>query len=107
MIEIDYPNEQKIYCPACGTLTLSLDAGFVMNECPHLEFLGSDEGPEFERNEWYAQWEEHRYDDDPNDDTHFIEYLRKTWDDHYVCFTQRTPPPGGLAGYTIFKFPLD
>ena len=23
MIEIDYPNEGKIYCPACGTLTLS------------------------------------------------------------------------------------
>ena len=23
MIEIDYPNEAKIYCPACGTLILS------------------------------------------------------------------------------------
>ena len=103
MIGIDYPNEQKMYCPACGTLTLSLEAGFKMNECPHLEFLGSDEGPEFERNELYAQWEEHRYDDD----AHFIEYLRKTWDDHYVFFTQSTPSPGGLAGYTIFKFPLD
>ena len=105
MIEIDYPNEQKIYCPACGTLTLSLDAGVV--NCSHLEFLGSDEGPEIEKTKWYAQWDEHRYDDDPNDTTHFMEYLRKTWDDHYVCFTQRPPPPDMLAGYTIFKFPLD
>ena len=86
MIEIDYPDNQKIYCPACGTLTLSLETPIVMNECPHLEFLGTDEGPEIEKTKWYAQWEEHRYDDDPNDDTHFMEYLRKTWDDHYVWF---------------------
>ena len=38
--------------------------------------------------------------------THFIEYFRKHLDDYYVCFTQRTPPPGMLSGYTTFHFPL-
>ena len=118
MIEIDYPNEGKIFCPACGTLTLGFgESGreFEMNECPHLEWLGSDEGPEFDRNKLWAQWnewQEKAEKEDPNywktsEITHFMEYFRKTLDDHYVCFTQRTPAPGMLSGYTIFKFPLD
>ena len=118
MIEIDYPNEGKIYCPACGTLTLGFgESGreFEMNECPHLEWLGSDEGPEFDRNKLWAQWkewEEKTENDIPvlvgkDWNSPFIEYFKKTLDDHYVCFTQRTPPPGMLSGFTIFKFPLD
>jgi hypothetical protein len=102
MIEIDYGHKQKIYCPTCGTLTLSFgESGqeFEMNKCPHLEWLGTDEGPEFDRNKLYVV--------DYDDDTHFLEHFRKTLDDHYVCFTQRTPPPGMLSGYVIFKFPLD
>ena len=118
MIEIDYGHKQKIYCPTCGTLTLSFgESGreYEMNECSHLEWLGSDEGPEFDRNKLWAhwkEWEEKSENDWPvlvgiSWNTHFIEYFKKTLDDHYVCFTQRTPPPGMLSGYTIFKFPLD
>ena len=102
MIEIDYPNEQKIYCPACGKLILDLGEG-ASADCPHVEFLGTDEGPEFDRNKWYTQWEAK----DPERTTHYMEYLAKTLDDHYVCFTQSTPAPGLLSGFTIFKFPLD
>ena len=108
MIEIDYPNEGKIYCPACGTLTLDLGKGFEMNECSHLEWLGSDEGPEFDRNKLWAQWNEWQEKAEKEDDgkcnVHFTEYFEKILDDHYVCFIQCTPAPGGLCGQTIFKF---
>ena len=114
MIEIDYPNEQKIYCPTCGKLILDLGEG-ASADCPHVEFLGTDEGPEFDRNKLWAQWkewEEKTENDIPvlvgkDWNSPFIEYFKKTLDDHYVCFTQRTPPPGMLSGFTIFKFPLD
>ena len=114
MIEIDYPNEGKIFCPACGTLTLGFgESGreFEMNECPHLEWLGTDEGPEFDRNKLWAQWNEwqektEKLDGGPEGawNIHFIEYFEKILDDHYVCFTQCTPAPSGLCGQTIFKF---
>ena len=99
MIEIDYGHKQKIYCPTCGKLVIDLGEAAIITDCPHVEFLGTDEGPEFDRNK--------RYVVDYDDDTHFLEHFRKTLDDHYVCFTQRTPPPGMLSGYVIFKFPLD
>ena len=99
MIEIDYPNKGKIYCPACGKLVIDLGEGAITEPCPHVEFLGTDEGPEFDRNK--------RYVVDYDNDTHYMESFKKTLDDHYVCFTQRTPPPGMLSGYVIFKFPLD
>ena len=117
MIEIDYPNEAEIYCPACG-ITIHMSYGesgdkFEMNECPHLVWLGTDEGPEFDRNKLSAQWNEwtektEKLDPGPSGawNTHFIEYFRKHLDDYYVCFTQSTPPPGMLSGYTIFHFPL-
>ena len=57
MIEIDYPNEGKIYCPTCGKLILDLGEG-ASADCPHVEFLGTDEGPEFDRNKLWAQWKE-------------------------------------------------
>ena len=114
MIEIDYPNEGKIYCPACGKLILDLGEAAIITDCPHVEFLGTDEGPEFDRNKLWAQWNEWQEKAEKEDpgvngawNSHFMEYFRKTLDDHYVCFTQRTPAPGMLSGYTIFKFPLD
>ena len=115
MIEIDYPNEEKIFCPACGKLVIDLGEAAIIEPCPHVEFLGTDEGPEFDRNKLWAQWnewqekaekEDPKFWEDPGN-SHFMEYFRKTLDDHYVCFTQRTPPPGMLSGYVIFKFPLD
>ena len=39
MIEIDYPNEGKIYCPACGKLILDLGEAAIITDCPHVEFL--------------------------------------------------------------------
>ena len=114
MIEIDYGHKQNIHCPTCGKLVIDLGKA-ATTDCPHLEFDGTDEGPEFDRNKLLAQWEEWQEKaekEDPNywktsEITHFMEYFRKTLDDHYVCFTQRTPPPGMLSGYVIFKFPLD
>ena len=114
MIEIDYGHKQKIYCPACGKLVIDLGEAAIIEPCPHVEFLGTDEGPEFDRNKLWTQWKEweekaEKLDPGVNGawNTHFMEYFRKTLDDHYVCFTQRTPPPGMLSGFTIFKFPLD
>ena len=110
MIEIDYPNEGKIYCPACGKLILDLGEAAIITDCPHVEFLGTDEGPEFDRNKLWTQWkewEEKKDMEDPKHQTHFTEYFKENLDDHYVCFTQCTPAPGGLCGQTIFKFPLD
>jgi len=100
MIEIDYPNEGKIFCPACGKLVIDLGEAAIIEPCPHVEFLGTDEGPEFDRNKLWAQWES-------DGKAHFTEYFKEILDDHYVCFTQCTPAPGGLCGHTIFKFPLD
>lgn len=110
MIEIDYPNKGKIYCPACGKLVIDLGEGAITEPCPHVEFLGTDEGPgglkssgpEFDRNKLWAQFESQS-----DGKAHFTEYFKEILDDHYVCFTQCTPAPGGLCGHTIFKFPLD
>ena len=114
MIEIDYPNEGKIFCPACGKLVIDLGEAAIIEPCPHVEFLGTDEGPEFDRNKLWGQWNEWQEKAEKEDagvngawNSHFLEHFKKTLDDHYVCFTQRTPPPGMLSGYVIFKFPLD
>ena len=89
MIEIDYGHKQKIYCPTCGTLTLSFgESGreYEMNECSHLEFLGTDEGPEFDRNKLWAQWNEWQEKAEKEDDgkgdwnIQFIEYFKKILD---------------------------
>ena len=107
MIEIDYPNEGKIYCPACGKLVIDLGEAAIIEPCPHVEFLGTDEGPEFDRNKLWTQWkewEEKKDMEDPKHQTHFTEYFKEILDDHYVCFTQCTPAPSGLCGQTIFKF---
>ena len=114
MIEIDYPNEGKIFCPACGKLVIDLGEAAIIEPCPHVEFLGTDEGPEFDRNKLWAQWNEwqektEKLDGGPEGawNIHFIEYFEKILDDHYVCFTQCTPAPGSLCGFVIFKFPLN
>ena len=103
MIEIHYPEKQKIFCPVCGIMTLSfgeegqLDAELVMNDCSHLQFLGTNEGKEIDKNDLYAKHE------DSVDDLSFHDYLNKTLDDDYVCFTQYVGAPSMLESYTIFK----
>ena len=107
MIEIHYPEKQKIFCPVCGIMTLSfgeegqLDAELVMNDCSHLQFLGTNEGKEIDKNDLYAKHE------DSVDDLSFHDYLNKTLDDDYVCFTQHVGAPSMLEGYTIFKVVSD
>ena len=107
MIEIHYPEKQKIFCPVCGIMTLSfgeegqLDAELVMNDCSHLQFLGTNEGKEIDKNDLYAKHE------DSVDDLSFHDYLNKTLDDDYVCFTQYVGAPSMLECYTIFKVVSD
>ena len=107
MIEIHYPEKQKIFCPVCGIMTLSfgeegqLDAELVMNDCSHLQFLGTNEGKEIDKNDLYAKHE------DSVDDLSFHDYLNKILDDDYVCFTQYVGAPSMLESYTIFKVVSD
>ena len=107
MIEIHYPEEQKIFCPVCGIMTLSfgeegqLNAELVMNDCSHLQFLGTNDGKEIDKNDLYAKHE------DSVDDLSFHDYLNKTLDDDYVCFTQYVGAPSMLECYTIFKVVSD
>ena len=107
MIEIHYPEKQKIFCPVCGIMTLSfgeegqLDAELVMNDCSHLQFLGTNEGKEIDKNDLHAKHE------DSVDDLSFHDYLNKTLDDDHVCFTQHVGAPAMLEGYTIFKVVSD
>ena len=107
MIEILHPEEQKIFCPVCGIMTLSfgeegqLDAELVMNDCSHLQFLGTNVGKEIDKNDLYAKHE------DSVDDLSFHDYLNKTLDDDYVCFTQYVGAPSMLECYTIFKVVSD
>ena len=104
MIEIHYPEKQKIFCPVCGIMTLSfgeedqLDAELVMNDCSHLQFLGTNDSKEIDKNDWYAQ---HEYS---VDDLDFLDYLKKTLGDDYVCFIQYSGAPAMGCGYIIFKF---
>ena len=107
MIEIHYPEEQKIFCPACGIMTLSfgeedqLDTELVMNDCSHLQFLGTNVGKEIDKNDLYAKHE------GSVDDLSFHDYLNKTLDDDYVCFNQYVGAPSMLECYTIFKVVSD
>ena len=107
MIGIHYPEEQKIFCPACGIMTLSfgeedqLNTELVMNDCSHLQFLGTNVGKEIDKNDLYAKHE------DSVDDLSFHDYLNKTLDDDYVCFTQYVGAPSMLECYTIFKVVSD
>ena len=98
MIEIQYPEYGKIYCPACGKLILDISGTKpVMNECSHLEFLGTNEGGEIDKNNWHEKCEQSDLYDG------IYEYVKKTLDDHYVCFTQHGAGEM-VEGYTIFKF---
>ena len=107
MIGVHYPEEQKIFCSVCGIMTISfgeegqLDAELVMNDCSHLQFLGTNVGKEIDKNDLYAKHE------DSVDDLSFHDYLNKTLDDDYVCFTQYVGAPSMLECYTIFKVVSD
>ena len=95
MIEIHTTNyDVPIYCTACGTKTTDAKGSVV--ECPHLVYLGHDEGVEFSI-----------YDDvkEPEDDE-WIQYdsqlneFRKTLDDKHLCVHVGIPAPS-FASYCI------
>jgi hypothetical protein len=96
MIEIHTTNyDAPIYCTACGTQTTDAKGSVV--ECPHLAYLGHDEGVEFSI-----------YDDveEPEDDDEWIQYdsqlneFRKTLDDKHLCVHVDIPAPS-FASYCI------
>ena len=95
MIEIHRTNyDDPIYCTVCGTQTTDAKGSVV--ECPHLVYLGHDEGVEFSI-----------YDDvkEPEDDE-WIQYdsqlneFRKTLDDKHLCVHVGIPAPS-FASYCI------
>ena len=63
MIEIHTTNNDIIYCAMCGTQTTDGKGSVV--KCPHLVYLGHDEGVEFSI-----------YDDveEPEDDDEWVQY---------------------------------
>ena len=96
MIEIHTTNyDVPIYCTACGTKTTDAKGSVV--ECPHLVYLGHDEGVEFSI-----------YDDvkEPEDDDEWSQYdsqlneFRKTLDDKHLCVHVDIPAPS-FATYCI------
>ena len=96
MIEIHTTSyDAPIYCTACGTQTTDAKGSVV--ECPHLVYLGHNEGVEFSI-----------YDDieEPEDDDEWIQYdsqlkeFRKTLDDEHLCIHVDIPAPS-FATYCI------
>ena len=73
-------------------------AELVMNDCSHLQFIGTDDGKEIDKNYWYGEHKE------VDADVDFLDYLKKTLGDDYVCFIQYSGAPAMGCGYIIFKF---
>jgi hypothetical protein len=99
MIEIHTTNyDIPIYCTVCGTQTT--DAKGSVIECPHLVYLGMDEGVEFSI-----------YDDvkEPEDDDEWIQYdaqlneFKKTLDDEHLCIHVDIPAPSGATYCIIYN----
>mgnify|MGYP000639611887 FL=1 len=102
MIEIRTTNNDIIYCMICGTQTTDGKGSVV--QCPHLVYLGHDEGAEFSI-----------YDDvkEPEDDDEWIQYdsqlneFRKTLDDEHLCVHVDIPAPSGATYCIIYNLSVD
>ena len=99
MIEIHTTNyDIPIYCTVCGTQTT--DAKGSVIECPHLVYLGMDEGVQFSI---YDNVEE------PEDDDEWIQYdaqlneFRKKLDNEHLCIDISIPPPSGASYCIIYN----
>ena len=105
MIEIEAIRDgHGLFCPACGTATIVFaDEGETkINDCRHLQFAGADDGdPSIDKHGWQKQSEA------SGGTAHYMDYMRKTLDDNFVCFTQCIPAPSGFCGYTIYEFTED
>ena len=103
MIEIHTTNyDTPIYCAVCGTQTTDAKGSVV--QCPHLVYLGHDEGAEFSI-----------YDDveEPEDDDEWIQYdsqlneFRKTLDDEHLCVHVDIPAPSFATYCIIYNLSVD
>ena len=102
MIEIHTTTHDIIYCMICGTQTTDGKGSVV--QCPHLVYLGHDEGAEFSI-----------YDDvkEPEDDDEWIQYdsqlkeFRKTLDDEHLCVHVDIPAPSFATYCIIYNLSVD
>ena len=98
MIEIHTTNNDIIYCMICGTQTTDGKGSVV--QCPHLVYLGHDEGVEFSI-----------YDDieEPEDAEEWVQYdeqlkeFRKKLDDSHLCIHLDTSAPSFATYCIIFN----
>lgn len=85
------------YCPVCGIKNVEfIDGKSKINECEHLVYIGSDEGPEYDKQNLYSKIE--------NDENTTELSLSKILNDDYVCFIFSIGAPAGIDGYIIYKF---
>ena len=99
MIEIETTNyDSPIYCMMCGTQTTNAQGSVV--KCPHLVYLGMDEGVEFSIYESV---------EDPEDDDEWEEYdaqlneFRKNLDDENICVHITIPAPSEATYCIIYN----
>ena len=96
MIEIDTTNYRTpIFCITCGTQTTDAKGSVV--KCPHLVYVGIDEGVEFSL---YDDVEEPEDEDEWNQYDEQLKEFRKKLDDEHLCIHITTPAPSG-ATYSI------
>ena len=100
MIEIHSTNyDTPIYCAMCSTETTDGKGSVV--KCPHLVYLGMDEGVEFSI-----------FDDveEPEDAEECVQYdeqlkeFRKKLDDEHLCIHVDTPAPSFATYCIIYNF---
>ena len=96
MIEIDTTNYRTpIFCITCGTQTTDAKGSVV--KCPHLVYVGMDEGVEFSL---YDNVEEPEDEDEWNQYDEQLKEFRRKLDDEHLCIHITTPAPSG-ATYSI------
>jgi hypothetical protein len=94
---LDNRDKPDSFCPMCGAKSLVFNnETSKINECEHLIYVGSDEGPEFDKEKLYSKIE------DSEDSTE--EALSKLLNNDYTCFTLSMSAPAGISGYIIYKF---
>jgi len=100
MIEIHSTNyDTPIYCAMCSMETTDGKGSVV--KCPHLVYLGMDEGVEFSI-----------FDDveEPEDAEEWVQYdeqlkeFRKKLDDEHLCIHVDTPAPSFATYCIIYNF---
>ena len=99
MIEIDTINYRTpIYCINCGTKTTDAKGSVV--KCPHLVYVGMDEGVEFSL---YDDVEEPEDEDEWNQYDEQLKEFRKKLDDEHLCIHITTPAPSGTTYSIIYN----